>query len=229
MKIAICDDNPNDIKALQQNILAHNKLHEICEFVSPAPFLERIFGGESFDLLFLDVQMPDGDGWEIAKQLKQAKCNVYIAMVTVLGEYIFDCFDRVDWFTPKPFTQETVFKILDNAEMKLYPTVFSFETESITISLEAPEIVYFEIKHNTLLINTLTEQYNVRMSLKSALVMLADCKQFVRVHNSYILNLAHYKTIDASEIVLQNGMRLRLTRTYRNSFFKALSEYIRGV
>lgn len=229
MKIAICDDNINDIMALCQSITAHNAQHEIHKFISPAPFLERIFAGESFDLLFLDVQMPDGDGWEIAKQLKLARCNVYIAMVTVLGEYIYDCFDRVDWFTPKPFTQEKVFKILDNAEAKLYPKVFSFEIDHVAISLTAPEIVYFEVSHNNLFINTLTARYSVRLSLKSALSMLEGCKQFVQIHCSYVLNISHYKTIEGSDIILCDGTRLRLTRTYRNSFFKALSDYIRGV
>lgn len=228
MKIAVCDDNLNDIEKLREYILAHDRSHEIYEFTSPIPFLKRIFAGEKFDLLFLDVQMPDADGWVIAKELKQAKCPVYIAMVTVLGEYIFDCFDRVDWFTAKPFNQEKVFKILDNAQEKLYPKTFNFETEHVKISLTTPEIVYLEVRRNNLLINTCSKSFCIRMPLKTALSMLSDSKQFVQIHSSYILNLAYYKELDASEIILKNGQRLRLTRTYRKQFFEALSEYIRG-
>ncbi len=229
MRIAICDDSIKDIDELHHSILAHDNKHEIHKFTSPTPFLERILTGEKFDLLFLDVQMPNSDGWTIAKELKQAKCNVFIAMVTVLNEYIYDCFDRVDWFAPKPITQEKVFKILDNAQTKLYPKVFEFDTERVKLSLTAPEIIYIEVQHNNLFIHTLTNSINIRMPLKTAMAMLTDCRQFVQVHSSYIINLAYLKEVEGTDIMLKNGIRLRLTRTYRNLFFKALYEYIKGV
>lgn len=229
MKIAICDDSSDDIKMLRQYILKHNCCHEIYAFLSPLPFIERILSNEQFDLLFLDIQMPDANGWEIAKELKRARCPVYIVLVTILGEYIYDCFDRVDWFLPKPFTQEKILNILEKAQEKLYPKVFAFEAEHVKVSLTASEIIYMEIRRNNLHIVTYNNNYCIRMPLKVALSMLSDSKQFVQIHNSYILNLAYFKELNGSEIVLKNGMVLRLTRTYRRMFFDVLAEYIRGV
>ena len=229
MKIAICDDSSNDIEMLRQYILKHSTSHKICEFTSPAPFIDRILANEQFDLLFLDIQMPDANGWEIAKELKLTRCPVYIVLVTILGEYIYDCFDRVDWFLPKPFSQERIFMILEKAQEKLYPKVFTFESEHIKVSLTIPEIIYMEVRRNNLHIVTNNNNYCIRMPLKAAVSMLSDSKQFVQIHNSYIFNLAYFKDLNGSEIVLKNGTTLRLTRTYRKNFFDALAEYIRGV
>lgn len=229
MKIAICDGNEKDIQLLRQSIVAHNNQHEIHEFTSASIFVKQLFSGEHYDVLFLDVLTQDKSSWTIAKQLKQAKCNIYIVMVTILHQYIYDCFDRVNWFILKPFSNAKIFKILDNASAMLYPKMFSFETERTKLVLPASEIVYIEVRRNNLIIATSLDRYNIRMSLKSAISILEGCNQFVRIHNSYILNLAYYKQVASSEIELCTGQRLRLTRTYRKLFYEALSDYMRSI
>lgn len=229
MKIAICDDEIRDIEHLRKNIQSHSDEHEIAEFLSAEVFLNRIYGGEHFDLIFLDVQMPYSDGWEIARELKQAKHKIFLAMVTVHGEYIFDCFDRVDWFAPKPVSQEKVWQILNSAKERLFPMAFEFQTDKLTIALTAPEIIYFEVRRNTLFVHSTGGRYEVRLSLKKAKDMLKGCPQFVQPHSSYIINLDHYSDIKGAYIILKNQEEIKLSRTYRDSFFTALAEYIRGV
>lgn len=227
MKIAICDDDIRDLKHLSKNIKAHSDTHEIIEFLSADVFLKQIYGGEKFDILFLDVQMPYADGWEIAKELKQAKHKIFIAMVTVHGEYIFDCFDRVDWFAPKPISQEKVCQILNSAQDRLFPKVFEFQTDNLKIALIAPEIIYFEVQRNTLFVHTTGGCHETRLSLKKAKEMLAGCSQFAQTHSSFIINLDHYDRIKGSYITLKNQKEIKLSRTFRESFYKELSEYVR--
>ena len=228
MKIAICDDEIRDIEQLKRSIQFHSNEHEIVEFLSPELFLKRFYGGEHFDILFLDVQMPGYDGWEIAKELKQSLLKVFIVMVTVHSEYIYSCFDRVDWFTPKPVSTEMVKQILNNAADRLFPKVFEFQTDEKTILLTAPEILYFEVKRNTLTIYTKRESYKIRLSLRKAKDMLGGFPQFIQVHGSYIINLDHYDKIKEQYIFMKNNAEIKLSRTYRSFFFSALSEYTRG-
>ncbi len=228
MKIAICDDDFRDIKYLGKIIQSHSKDHEIIEFLSAKVLLERIYGDEHFDLLFLDVQMPDADGWKIARELKQARRKIFIVMVTIHGEYIFDCFDRVDWFAPKPIPPKMVFKILNSAQESLFPRIFEFQTDKLMIPLTAPEIIYFEVNRNTLFIHTTGGCRQTRLSLKKVQDMLNDCPLFVQPHRSFIINLDHYDYIKNWYIVLKNGEQIKLSRTYRDSFYAALSEYVRG-
>lgn len=228
MKIAICDDDIRDIEHLRKSIQAHSDTHQINEFLSADVFLKRIYGGEQFDLLFLDVQMPNADGWEIARELKQAKHKIFIAMVTVHGEYIFDCFDRVDWFAPKPIPQEKVFQILNSAQERLFPMVFEFQANNSGIVLTAPEIIYFEVQRNTLFVHTTGGCHETRLPLKKAKELLVGCPQFVQTHGSFIINLDHYDGIKGSYIIMKNQAEIKLSRTFRNSFYKALPRYARG-
>lgn len=229
MKIAICDDDICDIVRLRKHIVSHSAEHETFEFLSAKPLLEQIYKGECFDLLFLDVQMPDSDGWEIARELKQTKGKLFIAMITVHGEYIFDCFDRVDWFAPKPVSEGKVRQILDRAQEQLYPVVLEFLSEKITLALTLPEILYFEAQRNVVFIHSTKGSYEIRLTLKKVREMLARYPQFVQTHSSFIVNLNHYSEMRGSYIVLKNQTEIKVSRTYRASFFALLTEYINSI
>lgn len=49
MKVAICDDDPNDIRIIKEFSEIHKNVSEIVEFTSPKPFLKRLYSGEHFD------------------------------------------------------------------------------------------------------------------------------------------------------------------------------------
>jgi two-component system LytT family response regulator len=228
MRIAICDDEPKDIKAIREHVSAHPLPHEVIEFTSPEPFLRRAYGGEHFDLLFLDVQMPGADGWEIAKELKQSKVKLFIAMVTVMGEYISDCFDRVDWFAEKPVSIEKIHKVIDFAYGELYPKAFEFQTDMTTVSLTAPEIIYIKATGKDILIHTATRVYKHRQSLTKFENLLAHIPCFARIYQSFIINLSFLDEINGNDAILKTGEALPISRHYRKSFFVALERYIRS-
>lgn len=229
MKIAICDDDLKDIENIRNHILTHSRSHEIVEFTSAEPFLKRSYSGEHFDMLFLDIQMPDSDGWEIAKEMKKYKTKPYIAMVSVLGERIRKCFDRVDWFAEKPISRETAHLIIDDAYEKLYPKAFSFKTDNnITVSLTCPEIIYAEAMRNYLSIHSTSGKYKIRLTMHELTDILLGFNCFVRPHNSYIVNLAHYSESVGNEIILKNGKKISVSRKNKKAFYDSLAEYIRG-
>ena len=128
--------------------------HEISIFRSGKAFLEKLYKGNSFDLLFLDIQMPGEDGWEIAREIKKSIRRLFIAMVTIHADYIFDCFDRVDWFAVKPVTAEQIMRILNKAQEQLFPTIFEFASQNDRqpILLNAAEILCMEARRNSLML-----------------------------------------------------------------------------
>ena len=228
MRIAICDDDPRDIERIRKSIQSHRDNHEVAEFLSPESIIKQLYSGEHYDLLFLDIQMPGYDGWEIAKELKNSKYKVFVAMVTVLEQYIYRCFDRVDWFAAKPVSEEMVWEIIDKAKEFLYPVAFEFKKDNLTITLTAPEIVYLEVIRNRLIIHATKESHEIRMSLRKAEAIFAEYPRFVKIGANYIINLDHYNGINDGKIRLKSQDVFTLSRNYRKPFFKALERYIRG-
>jgi DNA-binding LytR/AlgR family response regulator len=221
MKIAICDDDPEDIEVINNHILAHVSFHEIIKFTSPKPFLLRVYSGEHFDILFLDVHMPDSDGWEIAKQLKESNIKLFIAMVTISKEYINNCFDRVDWFAYKPITAQTVHKIIDFAYAGFYQPVVEFRNGMSDVVLTVAEIIYAEILKNDLCIHTVNRTYKLRSTLMEFEKKLARIRCFTKIHRSYILNMSFLVKIEGYCVHLKNGETLPVSRSRKKTLHDA--------
>lgn len=226
MKIAICDDEIRDIQKLKEHINTHSLKHEVIEFTSARPMIKRIENSEHFDLLFLDIKMPDEDGWRIAKQLKDSKVKIYIAMVTIMEDYITGCFDRVDWFATKPVNETRVHKIIDKSQEKLFPEIISFYINKVPINLALPEMRYFEVQRNYIYVHTLTKVYKIRTSL-AELKNKLNREYFAQTHQSYIINLEYYAEINGNNVILESGEPIPLSRNKKSAFIDSLSDYIR--
>lgn len=227
MKIVICDDEINDRSVIESHIKSHNLEHHITQFESAIPFIEQVSKGVHYDVLFLDVQMPDSDGWEVAQQLKLSKTQIYVAMITVMSDYVFHCFDRVDWFAPKPVSKERIHQILENAQEKLFPKIIKFKSNKISFELTAPEILYIEVQLNNAYVHTFDREYKARIPLKEIKEMLSGFPCFVQTHHSYIINLDHYVNLVKNDIVLKTGIRVPISRNWRENFFKSINEFIK--
>jgi Response regulator of the LytR/AlgR family len=227
-KIAICDDDLRDIETIRSHVISHKNQHDVFEFNSGKTLLEKIHSNEHFDLLFLDVQMPDSDGWSIAEYLKKSKTKLFVAMVTVMGEYINECFNRVDWFAEKPITKEKTHKIIDIAYEKLYPNALVVQTIKGTKSLTVPEIFFLEADRNNINIHTTNGIWSTRSTLKEINEKLSNTPSFARIHNGVIINLQYLDMIDGNDAVLKNGRRLPISRNGRKTLFDELNKYIGG-
>jgi len=226
MRVAICDDEPKDRTTIRNFVDTHSAEHKIFEFDSAKPLIKHIDNNENcFDILFLDIQMPEPSGWDLAKQLKLKKNKIYIAMITINENYVQECFDRVDWFAVKPVTENKIHKILKNAYEKLFPLVFEFSLgNNETLVLEAPEIIYFESRNNYVYVNTIDKVYKVRETLKN---IMKQCTsgEFASPHRSYLINLDYYKKKD-SQILLKNGDTIPLSRHKSKGFFNEMRDYV---
>jgi CheY-like chemotaxis protein len=85
MKIMVVDDDPDVIYVLE-NILSRYGC-EVVGITDPKKCVETV-KKEMPDLIFLDVMMPDINGWEVCKRLKEdpATSDIFISMLTVRRE-----------------------------------------------------------------------------------------------------------------------------------------------
>lgn len=80
MKVAVCDDNKVIMeyitRKVDENFALYDVPHEISSFLNGTDFIEQ-HKSKPFDVVFLDIKMPDIDGFEAAEQVRRVSEKTY--------------------------------------------------------------------------------------------------------------------------------------------------------
>lgn len=180
------------------------------------------------DLVFLDIQMPDISGLQLARSLNKHK--PMIVFTTAYGKFAVDGFDleAVD-FLLKPFTfdrfndairKANTYKMLQQSKhLKEEDKGIYVKSDYRSIRISLHEILYIEGYDDYIRIHlddgkTIT----TLMSLKSILEKLPT-KEFVRIHRSYIVATHKIKRIYQQKVQLPS-VELHIGKTYLSAVNK---------
>jgi two-component system LytT family response regulator len=172
------------------------------------------------DLVFLDVQMPEVDGFQVLKTLG-AEAPV-IVFVTAYDEHALRAFDAgaLDYLL-KPFDNARFALALDRAKGRLTarkraPLVI--KSAGRIAYVDPAEIDWIEAADYYVSVHVGAKSHLLRRSL-SELEQELDARLFCRVHRSAIVNLKRVRSLHLSEgeaeVILASGARLPLSRRYR--------------
>lgn len=128
LSIAVCDDILLECTQLAKQI-RHIAGLAGCEII-----LREFYSGkellnstESFDLLFLDIKMPDLNGMELARLLRRREETCLLVFVTAVSEYVFEAYDVEAFaYLVKPITDQQLTKVLTRGAEKLRKTSAEF-------------------------------------------------------------------------------------------------------
>ncbi len=192
------------------------------------------------DLLLLDVQMPDFDGFDVVKQL--APPLPRIVFVTAFDEYAIRAFDvHAFGYLLKPFDQLRFRKVLDDAkeQARLHvsgsdealrkllaemeaarrgPTRLAVEDGERIFFVTAGEIDWIESERNYLLIHAGAKTYTIRGTL-DAMEERLDRAEFVRINRSAMVRVDAVRELQKwfhgeYKVMLKSGASLWWTRRY---------------
>lgn len=211
------DDEPIALSIIEQFCQRHGGL-ELQTFSEPQAGLDEIRRSKP-DIVFLDIEMTEVNGLQIARQLPQTCCFIF---TTAYTEYAVDGFnmDAAD-FLHKPFSYDRFTKAVERAMRQVTFLKDKEQTRSIVVKQEytnvmipVAEIVYIEAMENYVKIYREPDGYTVsRMSMKS-LVELLPSDEFVRIHRSYIVAKSKIRGFSKHHIQLPSGSELPVGRIY---------------
>lgn len=239
MYMAICDDNKPMLDFLSgkiDDLLTENGItHEICVFSSGSDFLES-HTKHPFDVVFLDIVMPELDGFEVAKQVRKISRDTYIIFITTESSLVYDSFDfQPFYFIPKSKLKTTEEK-LKYVVNKLSIHMATIEKVMISGAYEnkrfvSPnQILYIKSSLNNI------EYHLTDGTTQAVRGRLDDISKglnpyvFARTHNRCIVNMSHIDTTDYPnmEVRLNNGEFIRISRGYKKEFEEAYLRYTRN-
>jgi DNA-binding LytR/AlgR family response regulator len=234
-KIAICDDDPNSIKALREQIkkFARNMGIEV-GIVEYSSGTNLLFDWEDTkrqaDILYLDIHMPEITGIEVAEKLRREGCNTEIIFYTGSPPEVFDAFD-VDAFHYILKGKTSIEKqedIFCRAVDKLYGQddefiTFSCGGEHKTIKINS--IKYFIVK---LKIITVYYEGNKTFDFYSNLSKTSNAllnEGFIRINRETLINMEEVKDRTRVEVVMKDEKSFPIGRRYREIVDRELEYY----
>ncbi len=219
-------------------------LGQIEKYISKVPFLSltatctsafearEVLERDGADAMFLDINMPDLSGMDLIRTLKHPPLVVF---TTAYSEYAVEGFkvDAVDYLL-KPFSLSefvaSAEKLLSRFELiqaasgsaASAGSVF-FKADHKIIRVEVSDISYVEGMNEYLKIYLSGEKLPkvVLMSFSKLLEKL-PCSSFVRVHRSYVVNLAKVAEVSSGTILMSDGKIIPIGDSYRTALMNLL-------
>ena len=149
MRVAICDDNQQDIERIRRYTLRMiDYAVEYAFYTRPEELLRECADAEQKpDMYILDIEMPGMDGLAVAKQIRETDPKALLVFLTSYTKYMPSVFEVVTFdFIPKPISEERLRVLFEKAGTYLNLTnqSFSFCYRRVRYSLKFDEILYLE-------------------------------------------------------------------------------------
>jgi len=183
------------------------------------------------DLLFLDVQMPECDGFDVL-ELMGPDMPAAVIFVTAYDEYALRAFDAgaLDYLL-KPFDDARFARALQRAKSRLAlepspdrrpVTRLVVKNRGQTLFLDASDVDWIEAANYYACLHVGDVTHILRRSLQTLEGEL-DANTFVRIHRSIIVNRAKVRALELQssgeyEVALHSDVRLPLSRRFRKHF-----------
>jgi len=195
------------------------------------------------DLVFLDIQMPEKNGFEVVKALDE-KAMPAVIFVTAYDQYAIQAFDvhALDYLL-KPFNRERLHKAVEHArsqietkrigqlDERLASLIKDLKTEKKYLErlvvksvgrvffLKVDDIDYIEAAGNYVKLHAGRESHMIRETMNGIEAKL-DPDKFFRIHRSTVVNIDRIKELHPMfsgdyAVILRNGTELALSRNYR--------------
>lgn len=238
INIAVCDDNIQFANLLVQHLerLCIYKLPPRVECkVLPAFSLANqvieYLNNDTIDILFLDIDMKETNGFELAKMLCDTYPDTIIIFVSAYEEFVYSSFE----YCPFRFLRKSHLtrEIDDTFEKVIERCVINnetleFNTVDGAITLRVKEIMYFEGQKNYFYIYTQHGKiYKCRGTMES---VEKACSQydFFRIHSAYVVNHNHIESVNsAGFVVMKNGKCLSVSKRRMSAFKGSYMSFVR--
>lgn len=233
IKVGIVDD---EASAIEETVACLNRYAEekgvdfsVTCFKSSIDFLENY--PAKYDAVFLDIQMADYNGLEVAKKLRKLDKATILIFITNMANFAVKGYevDALD-FIVKPLEYFSFRIKMDRVVERLQAEKDSevlLTSDKGIVKLSTSAIKYVEVFKHTLVYHTTEGNFTATGSLVHVEKVLRE-KGFSRCNNCYLVNLRFVKRIEDYELYLSGGKEevLAISQSKKKMFMKELSEYI---
>lgn len=228
IKAIAIDDEPIALDVIK-NHAEKIDLIDIVAFFSSATeaysFLQR---HNDIQLVFMDINMPDVSGLELAEHIKQP---VQIVFTTAYPEHAVKGFElaATDYLL-KPIDFERFFKACKLADTRLNTGVSTIEKESNLfvkdgynwVKINFNDLLYAEANDNYVSLFEAQKRTLTRMTLSKLLTKLPK-EKFIQVHKSFVVSLSKIDKVEKGHLIVA-GAKIPVSNSFKENLLLALNK-----
>ena len=226
MRCIIIDDEPLAVRLLESFIEKTPDLQLLASFTDSIEGAAAIKEGKA-DLVFLDIQMPDLDGMELARIVPP---QTRIIFTTAFKEYAFESYEvKALDFLLKPIRYSKFLAAIDKARewfsLHLQPSTIFIKVDGELRQLPLDSILYVSGMKDYVMVYITDEKRPLipHMTMKAVEEMLPD-EHFMRVNRSYVVALQHIRKVDRNDCIYIGDEIIHVTEAYLPAFQAYLTQ-----
>lgn len=233
LRIAICDDVKSITSQLEDILIELGKKHsvqvDIDVFYSGSMLIEYLIRGNSFHLIFLDIEMENVDGIQAGLKIRNdmEDDDTQIAYISGKSSYAMDLFQiRPIDFIVKPLQMKNVEEVFLTALRIINSknSHFKYKKGHSYNKMEAKDIMYFE--GNDRKINIITKDGMVFDSFYGSMDDIYEQVkdlEFLFIHKSYVVNNLFVKSYRYDKVIMSNDTELPISQSKRKTSREKIS------
>jgi DNA-binding LytR/AlgR family response regulator len=235
MNCFVVDDDKLSAKLLSEHVSKSTFLNLSGVFNSAIEARNELAGRSDIDLVLLDIQMPEMDGFDFIGSLENPPS---IILVTTSENYAVKAynFDVIDYLI-KPVSYSRFCKAIDkvvryqnrgSSENIGQQEVF-IKKGSTLVKLKLSDIVVVEALENYVVLHTDDEKFTIHFTMKAIEQQLPSII-FIRVHRSYIVNKGRINMIRDNSVEISSKCELTsvpIGKSYRDLLLKEINVMMR--
>lgn len=234
MRIVICEDNivyQQEIRQMLGEVMFEKEDIRIRCFRNGEELLCAVREEADFsaDMLFLDIKMPKLDGLQTARELLRLGFSAAVVFLTAHSEYVFAGYEVHAYdYLLKPVSHQKLKNVLNRflEERDRYLAkylIVNRRTRQTKIFLE--KVLYFvsDKRKITAVMEDIQNNITFYMTM-CELEKKLNCRQFFRCHQSFLVNVEKMLEWDHTNVRLQDGSRIPVSKRFRNEINALVKE-----
>ena len=235
LKFYICDDNIDFADRIKKEInlyMDDRRDYETVVFNSGVALLKQ-FDKQVADVVLLDIDMPEMDGFEVASLLQKRKEDILILFVTSHEDKVYQSYDyHPFWFIRKSHMhdlQVVIPKLLRkiDVEEERKRLTFNLKAVNCVVEIDINTVIYIESYKNDIIIqDRVSGEKRVRCKITDAEKQLYPLN-IIRIQNGILVNCRYISKITSREVILTDGTHFGLSRSKINFVREEYQNFIR--
>lgn len=215
LRVSTCDDDVATLSQLEELVRQYLDPGELC-LATYSGYGEFLTTRQYVDLLFMDIDLGDGCGIELAKEVKKTDSGTCVIFVTAHPEYVEESFEvEPVYFLVKPIRPDSFRRAMERAMERLAAErqksrlTVTFQNRVSAVALRDISYIEFSVRSATIHAGTRVLRTYEKLS---SLQQRVDSR-FIQCHKSYLVNMDYVIGFQGNTLELCGGVEIPVSQS----------------